>query len=48
MNPRAAIILLLVTGKGLLAISDARFRAVFGDLAKVGVGGYLGQLKPEH
>ena len=47
MNPRAAIVLLLVTGTGLLAISDTKFREVFGDLAKVAVGGYLGQLMPE-
>ncbi|MDJ0797880.1 MAG: hypothetical protein QNJ51_13870 [Calothrix sp. MO_167.B12] len=47
MNPKTAIVLLLVVGTGLLAISDPKFRAVFGDLAKVGVGGYLGQLRPE-
>lgn len=47
MNPKSAIVLLLVVGTGLLSISDTKFRAVFGDLAKVGVGGYLGQLMPE-
>jgi hypothetical protein len=31
----------------VLAIADHNFRPTFGDLAKVGVGGYLGQLLPE-
>ncbi|WP_159460635.1 hypothetical protein [Calothrix rhizosoleniae] len=52
MNPRKpnikdVVVLLLVVGTGAIAISDTQFRAVFGDLAKVGVGGYLGQLMPE-
>ncbi len=47
INIKDVVILLLVVGTGALAISDTNFRAVFGDLAKVGVGGYLGQLMPE-
>ncbi|MBD2609081.1 hypothetical protein H6G81_32335 [Scytonema hofmannii FACHB-248] len=31
----------------LRAIADHNFRPTFGDLAKVGVGGYLGQMLPE-
>lgn len=47
MNFKSAIVLFLVVGTGLLGINDKKFRDVFGDLAKVGVGGYLGQLLPE-
>ncbi len=47
MNPRAAITLLLVIGTGILSLSDPKLKEVFGDLAKVAVGGYLGQLMPE-
>ncbi|MGI2907201.1 hypothetical protein [Tolypothrix sp. VBCCA 56010] len=31
----------------VLAIADRNFRPTFGDLAKIGIGGYLGQLLPE-
>ncbi len=45
-NTRSLIVLILVTGVLYLALIDPSFRDVFGDLAKVGVGGYLGQLVP--
>lgn len=46
---RSFVVLILVSGVLYLAIVDPSFRGVFGDLAKVGVGGYLGQLVPrEH
>jgi hypothetical protein len=47
INARSSIACLLVIGSLLLAIRDKNFRSIFGDLAKVGVGGYLGQLAPE-
>lgn len=47
INTRSLIMLLLVLGAIALAVVDERCRPVFGDLAKVGVGGYLGQLVPE-
>lgn len=43
---RSFVVLILVSGVLYLAIVDPSFRDVFGDLAKVGVGGYLGQLVP--
>lgn len=43
---RSFVVLILVSGVLYLAIVDPSFRSVFGDLAKVGVGGYLGQLVP--
>ncbi|WP_219725458.1 hypothetical protein [Fischerella thermalis] len=46
-STRSLIMILLVLGAMGLAVVDERFRPVFGDLAKVGVGGYLGQLIPE-
>jgi len=45
-NTRSLIVLILVCGVLYLALIDPSFREVFGDLAKVGVGGYLGQLVP--
>ena len=45
-NTRSLIVLILVCGVLYLALIDPSFRIVFGDLAKVGVGGYLGQLIP--
>ena len=45
-NTRSFVVLILVCGVLYLAIIDPPFRGVFGDLAKVGVGGYLGQLIP--
>ena len=44
---RSLVVLLLVVGGFGLAVVDENFRPVFGDLAKVGVGGYLGQLIPK-
>lgn len=43
---RSVVVLLLVVGALALAVLDEKFRPTFGDLAKVGVGGYLGQLFP--
>ncbi len=37
----------MVLGSFGLALCDEEFRPIFGDLAKVGVGGYLGRLLPE-
>jgi hypothetical protein len=47
LNVRSVVVLLLVVGSFALAVRDERLRPVFGDLAKVGVGGYLGQMLPE-
>lgn len=44
---RSIIVVGLVSGTFALAIIDEQFRHIFGDLAKVGVGGYLGQLVPQ-
>ena len=44
---RSVVVIILVIGALVLAIADHNFRPTFGDLAKVGVGGYLGQLLPE-
>lgn len=45
-STRSLVVLVLVGGTLYLAITDPAFRGVFADLAKVGVGGYLGQLVP--
>lgn len=45
-NTRSLVVLILVCGVLYLALIDPSFREVFGDLAKIGVGGYLGQLIP--
>ncbi len=45
-NTRSLVVLILVGGVLYLAIVDRTFRTVFGDLAKIGIGGYLGQLVP--
>jgi hypothetical protein len=45
-NTRSLVVLILVGGVLYLAIVDRSFRVVFGDLAKIGIGGYLGQLVP--
>jgi hypothetical protein len=37
----------LVFGAFGLAIADPNFRTSFADLAKVGIGGYLGQMMPQ-
>jgi hypothetical protein len=47
ISVRSFVVLLLVIGCLGLAVADDRLRPVFGDLAKVGVGGYLGQMLPE-
>jgi hypothetical protein len=44
---RSVVVLVLVVGGFGLAIVDPSFRASFADLAKFGVGGYLGQMLPE-
>lgn len=46
INTRSIVTILLVSGAIALAVIDPSFRPAFGDLAKVGVGGYLGQLLP--
>lgn len=45
---RSLIVLTLVGGSLFLAIVDKEFRPVFGRLADIGLGGYLGQLVPRH
>ncbi len=47
INIHSVVILLMVLGSFGLALCDEEFRPIFGDLAKVGVGGYLGRLLPE-
>ena len=47
LKTRSIIILILVIGSFVLAVYDNSFRETFGDLAKIGVGGYLGQLLPQ-
>jgi len=47
LNVRSVVVIILVIGALVLAIADDNFRPTFGDLAKVGVGGYLGQMLPE-
>lgn len=46
-NTRSLIVLVVVIGAVAIAIRDQNFRPIFGDLAKVAIGGYLGQLIPE-
>lgn len=43
---RDLVIILLVCGVLYLAVHDITFRPTFGDIAQVGLGGYLGQLIP--
>jgi hypothetical protein len=43
---RSLVILLLVFGGCGLAVVDEKFRPVFGDIIKFGLGGYTGQLVP--
>jgi hypothetical protein len=47
LTTRSLVVTLLVVGCLGLAVADQSLRPVFGDLAKVGVGGYLGQMLPE-
>lgn len=42
----AIIVLILVSGSLSLALIDKDSRSAFADLAKVGVGGYIGLLIP--
>lgn len=46
MNGRTAIALVIVTGTVVLAIVDESFRPTFGEIAKLVLAGYLGQLVP--
>jgi len=46
-STRSLVVLVLVMGAVAIAIRDEKFRPIFGDLAKVAIGGYLGQLLPE-
>jgi hypothetical protein len=43
---RSIVILGLLGGSMYLAIKHEEYRSQFADLAKVGLGGYLGQLIP--
>jgi hypothetical protein len=43
---RSIVILSLLGGSIYLAIKHEEYRSQFADLAKVGLGGYLGQLIP--
>lgn len=45
-NTRSLVVIILVGGALYLAVIDRSFRSLFGDLAKIGIGGYLGQLIP--
>ena len=47
LTVRSVVVIVLVVGAFVLAIADHNFRPTFGDLAKIGVGGYLGQMLPE-
>lgn len=47
LTVRSVVVIILVVGALVLAIADPNFRPTFGDLAKIGIGGYLGQLLPE-
>ena len=47
LTDRSVVVIILVIGSLVLAIADHSFRTTFGDLAKIGVGGYLGQMLPE-
>lgn len=44
---RSVVVVILVFGGLGIAIIDPNFRPNFADLAKVGIGGYLGQMLPE-
>ncbi|MBD2771602.1 hypothetical protein [Iningainema tapete] len=46
LSARSLIMVLLVVGSLGIAITDSTFRPAFGDLVKIGIGGYLGQLAP--
>lgn len=44
---RSVVVISLVLGAFGLAIADPTFRPAFADLAKFGIGGYLGQMLPQ-
>ena len=43
----SAVVLILVVGSLGLAILDKNYRSTFADLAKVGVGSYIGWMIPK-
>ncbi|MGD1910782.1 MAG: hypothetical protein ACFB2X_07975 [Rivularia sp. (in: cyanobacteria)] len=43
---KSIIVVGLFAGTFVLAVLDDEFRHIFGDIAKVGIGGFLGQLQP--
>lgn len=43
---RGTVVLFLVIGAFAIAIVDKESRSSFADIAKFGIGGYLGQLLP--
>ena len=43
----STVVLILVVGSLGLAILDENYRPTFADLAKVGVGGYIGWMIPK-
>lgn len=47
IDTRSIVIIGLLFGATTLAVMDEKFRPAYGDLAKIGLGGYLGQLLPE-
>lgn len=47
IDTRSIVIVGLLIGSTTLAVMDEKFRPAYGDLAKIGLGGYLGQLLPE-
>ena len=44
---RSVVVVSLVFGALTIAIADPTFRPAFADLAKFGIGGYLGQMLPQ-
>lgn len=47
LTVRSVVVIILVIVLLVLAVADHNFRPTFGDLAKIGIGGYLGQMLPE-
>ncbi len=47
INTRSVVVILFVVGVFVLAVIDINFRATFADIAKIRIGGYLGQLYPQ-
>lgn len=47
LSVRSLVVVMLVVGGFILAIADPEFRPNFADIAKFGIGGYLGQLLPQ-